>query len=71
MTLLEFKQRNKLSYARLAALIGADHATIARRFCLPKTHKDRMIPSARYMDAIITATNGAVTPNDFYTASQW
>lgn len=66
MTLREFKDQNKMSYAKLAAMIGASHATIARRFCLPKTHKDRMIPSAKYMDAIMTVTDGAVTPNDFY-----
>ena len=66
MTLREFKDQNKMSYAKLAAMIGASHATIARRFCLPKTHKDRMIPSAKYMTAIMTVTDGAVTPNDFY-----
>tara|TARA_R100001460_G_scaffold18936_1_gene39826 strand:+ start:1006 stop:1215 length:210 start_codon:yes stop_codon:yes gene_type:complete len=66
MTLREFKDQNKMSYAKLAAMIGASHATIARRFCLPRTHKDRMIPSAKYMDAIMTVTDGAVTPNDFY-----
>tara|TARA_R100000697_G_scaffold23970_1_gene31902 strand:- start:134 stop:343 length:210 start_codon:yes stop_codon:yes gene_type:complete len=66
MTLREFKDQNKMSYAKLAAMIGASHATIARRFCLPRTHKDRMIPSAKYMAAIMTVTDGAVTPNDFY-----
>ena len=66
MTLKEFKDQNKMSYAKLAAMIGASHATIARRFCLPQTHRDRMIPSAKYMTAIMTVTDGAVTPNDFY-----
>ena len=66
MKLIEYKQQKKISYAKLASLIGASHATIARRFCLPKTHKDRMIPSAKYMAAIMTVTDGAVTPNDFY-----
>lgn len=66
MTLKEFKDQNKISFAKLAALIGASHATVARRYCLPKTHKDRMIPNAKYMAAIMTVTDGAVTPNDFY-----
>jgi len=66
MTLREFKDQNKMSYAKLATMIGASHATIARRFCLPRTHKDRMIPSAKYMASIMTVTDGAVTPNDFY-----
>tara|TARA_R100000808_G_scaffold8204_1_gene23299 strand:+ start:2267 stop:2479 length:213 start_codon:yes stop_codon:yes gene_type:complete len=66
MTLKEFKDKHSLSYKKLANLIGAGDATIARRWCLPKSHKDAMIPDRRYMSNIITVTMGEVMPNDFY-----
>lgn len=71
MTLKEYKDKNNMSYSKLAKLIGVAHATVARRYCLPKEHKDHMIPNSKFMVAIMTATDGAVTPNDFYTAQRW
>tara|TARA_B100000161_G_scaffold217927_1_gene162913 strand:+ start:596 stop:817 length:222 start_codon:yes stop_codon:yes gene_type:complete len=71
MTLKEYKDKNNMSYSKLAKLIGVAHATVARRYCLPKEHKDHMIPNSKFMVAIMTATDGAVTPNDFYTAQKW
>lgn len=66
MTLEEYRQSNKLTYGKLAELIGAKHPTIARRYCLPIGHADRMIPNFDYMERIVTVTAGAVQPNDFY-----
>ena len=71
MTLKEYKDQNNLSYARLAKLIGVSHATVARRYCLPKEHKDHMIPKLKFMIAIMTVSGGAVTPNDFYAEQKW
>jgi DNA-binding transcriptional regulator YiaG len=67
MKLEQFRQDKKLSYGQLASRLGATHATIVRRWCLPKSHKQRMIPSEKYMDAIIKYTQSAVMPNDFYS----
>ena len=66
MTLEDFRKQQKLSYKQLAELLGASHATVARRWCLPRGHKDRLIPNENYMDKIILLTNGEVMPNDFY-----
>ena len=66
MKLEQFRQDKKLSYGQLASRLGAAHATIVRRWCLPKGHEQRMIPSEKYMDAIINYTQNAVQPNDFY-----
>ena len=66
MTLEEYRQAQGLTYKRLAELIGAKHPTMARRYCLPHGHKDRMIPQIEYMERIMTLTNGQVQPNDFY-----
>ena len=66
MTLEEYRQAQGLTYSKLAKLIGAKHATIARRYCLPHGHKDRMIPQVEYMERIVNFTGGMVQPNDFY-----
>ena len=66
MTLKEFRDQNKLTYKALANLLGASDATVARRWCLAKSHKDAMIPDRHYMTSIIEATRGQVMPNDFY-----
>ncbi|MGB0467944.1 MAG: helix-turn-helix domain-containing protein [Pontibacterium sp.] len=66
MTLDEYRRANKLTYKQLAEQLGASHPTIARRYCLPIGHKDRMIPNMEYMERIMTITSGAVQPNDFY-----
>ena len=66
MKLKQFKSEKELSYGQLASRLGAAHATIVRRWCLPRDHKDHMIPSEKYMKAIINYTQSAVMPNDFY-----
>lgn len=66
MKLNEFRLDKELSYGQLAARLGAAHATVVRRWCLPKGHVQRMIPSEKFMDSIINYTQSAVMPNDFY-----
>jgi hypothetical protein len=66
MTLKEFKDQKNLSYKGLAKLLGASDPTVARRWCLDKSHKDAMIPDRQFMTSIIEATMGQVMPNDFY-----
>tara|TARA_R100000654_G_scaffold21098_1_gene42599 strand:+ start:1252 stop:1464 length:213 start_codon:yes stop_codon:yes gene_type:complete len=70
MTLDEFRKSKNLSYKRLSELVGAKHATVARRWCLPQGHEQRMIPAPNYMEKIMTVTDGAVQPNDFYVRRQ-
>ncbi len=55
-----------MTLKQLADKVGAPHATVVRRWCLPIDHKDYKIPSAKYMNLIQDATMGQVTPNDFY-----
>lgn len=66
MLLNEYRTQNKLSFQKLATICGAGHATVARRWCLPTNHKDRMIPNKKFMQIIQNVTMGAVQPNDFY-----
>lgn len=66
MTLEEWRKKKGLSYVKLAALLGASHATVARRWCLPGEDESRMIPSAKFMRVIVQTTMGSVTANDFY-----
>ena len=66
MTLDDFRRQQKLTYRQLAELLGASHATVARRWCLDIDNKDRMIPAPNFMERIVNVTDGAVTPNDFY-----
>ena len=66
MTLDEWRKSQGMSYPVLARKRGAAGATVARRWCLPSDHKDRMIPSPKFMRVIQDSTHGAVQPNDFY-----
>ncbi len=66
MTLEDYRKQQKLSYKQLAELLGASHATVARRWCLGIDHKDRMIPAPDFMERIVLVTDGSVMPNDFY-----
>jgi len=66
MTLEDFRKQQKLTYRQLAELLGASHATVARRWCLGIDAKDRMIPAPEFMERIVSVTNGSVMPNDFY-----
>jgi len=66
MKLEQWRKKKDMTLTQLAEHIGAPHATVVRRWCLPKDHKDSKIPSAKYMMLIQNATLGEVTPNDFY-----
>ena len=66
MTLERWRQAQGYSYAKLAQKVGASHATVARRWCLPADHKDRMMPAPKFMRLIELASLGQVKPNDFY-----
>lgn len=66
MTLEEWRKKKGYSYAKLAEILDASHATVARRWCLPKDHKDRMIPAPKFMETITNASLGEVQANDFY-----
>ena len=66
MTLEQWRQAQGYSYAKLAQKVGASHATVARRWCLPADHKDRMMPTPEFMRLIELASLGQVKPNDFY-----
>ena len=57
MTLEDYRQQQKLSYKQLAELLGASHATVARRWCLGIDHKDRMIPAPDFMERIVLVTS--------------
>jgi len=66
MKLKRYKQSENLSYADLADMIGLDRtrAKDAERYC-----KGTTIPGKKIMLRIFEATNGAVTPNDFFDLS--
>ena len=66
MTLNDFRVAQGWSFGELARQTGAAHATVARRWCLPSDDRERKIPAARFMQTIVTISNGAVMPNDFY-----
>jgi hypothetical protein len=66
MTLEQWRVRKKLSYGKLAKLLGASHASVVSRWCRDIDDKDRMIPKPPYMEAIYRLTDGSVQPNDFY-----
>ena len=66
MSLNEWRLEKAISYSELARRLGSRHATVVRRWCLHAGHKQRMIPSMRYMHMIIELTRGSVTPTDFY-----
>jgi hypothetical protein len=66
MVLERWRKEKRLSYAKLADLLGAGHATMVRRWCRPFGAEDKVIPTTHYMERILRLTNGSVTPNDFY-----
>lgn len=66
MKLNDWRLSKNLSYRGLARKVGANHATIVRRWCLSEEHPQRLIPNTTYMKAIMLATDGAVSANDFY-----
>lgn len=70
MTLDQWRKRKGHSYKALAEMIGATHASVARRWCLPLDDDDYMIPKPKYMLSIVEVTGGAVQPNDFYLSRE-
>tara|TARA_B100000989_G_scaffold118022_1_gene86852 strand:- start:441 stop:653 length:213 start_codon:yes stop_codon:yes gene_type:complete len=66
LTLDDYRKKKNWSYGQLAHLLDAGHAQMARRWCLPMKHKDRLVPRQRYMSRIIELTKGEVQPNDFF-----
>ena len=66
MKLEEFRIKQGWSLTELAHRVEASHATVARRWCLPPGHKDRLVPSPAYMQKSVDVSDGSVMPNDFY-----
>ncbi len=66
MQLDNFRTNQGWSLTKLAEEVGASHATVVRRWCLPMGHKDRLVPSPTYMQKIVDVSEGSVMPNDFY-----
>mgnify|MGYP003119666375 CR=1 FL=1 len=65
MTLEEFRLSKNLTYGQLSRMLGVTHTKMVHRWCKPFDDPERQIPG-KYMDVIVRATHGAVTPNDFY-----
>lgn len=66
MTLNEYRNLRGWTYSELARMVGAPHATIVRRWCLPEDQPHHKKPSAKYLSRIMKMTDGAVSANDFY-----
>tara|TARA_R100000655_G_scaffold5265_1_gene16297 strand:- start:465 stop:680 length:216 start_codon:yes stop_codon:yes gene_type:complete len=66
LKLNDWRLSKNFSYRDLAKKLGAGHATMVRRWCLPHDHVDHKKPSTQYMKIIMLATDGAVSANDFY-----
>lgn len=62
MTLAEYLKREKLTDAQFAGQIGVERSTVTRL-------RGNQVPSSKTMAAIIAATNGEVTANDFFDAA--
>lgn len=66
MVLDAYRRKKGWSYSELARQLGAAHATVARRWCLGFDDDQRLIPSVKFMERIVTLTAGEVRPDDFY-----
>jgi transcriptional regulator with XRE-family HTH domain len=60
MTLAAWMRNQGIADEDLAATLGIDRSTVSR------LRRGRKIPSTRLMEKIAQATDGAVTPNDFF-----
>jgi DNA-binding transcriptional regulator YdaS (Cro superfamily) len=58
-------RENRVSVATFATHINVTRAAVGK-WLLPFTDNNRQVPKARLMPAIHAATNGEVTPADFY-----
>ena len=65
MKLSDFKKQQGLSYEQLTTLIGdcSESAVI-------KWERGERVPQKDQMERIFRATNGAVTPNDFFDIAE-
>lgn len=61
MKLAGYMSEHALTYAEFARRIGSAHARTVERYA-----KGHQRPNAMMMAAIVRATGGAVTPNDFF-----
>ena len=61
MRLADYLKSHQLSYAAFARRIGSGHARTVERYA-----KGMQRPNSTMMVAIVDATNGDVTPNDFF-----
>ena len=61
MTLEEWRKKRGLSYTALAELLVAGNAGVVRKWCLPRDHKDSVVPNDENMMVIQQTTLGAVT----------
>lgn len=66
MTLNDYRNKKGWSLSELARKLGAPHATVVRRWCLPFGDQRRLIPNINYMLRIVEVSAGEVMPNDFY-----
>lgn len=64
MQLASFLRESGISLNAFARQIGAKNARTVQRYT-----KHGRIPSSRMMQKIVTATEGKVQPNDFYSAA--
>ena len=60
MRLSRYIKKNDLSFAKFADLIEVEPRSVARYA------QGTRIPAPKVMEAIYTATEGVVTPNDFH-----
>ena len=65
MTLEEYRQKNNLSYRKLANQLGFKEATMIRTWGLPLDNPQAQTPGPKNMSKILDLTKSAVTPNDF------
>lgn len=61
MQLADYLLQHGLTYAEFARRVGSDHARTVERYA-----KGKQRPNAAMMTAVVRATAGEVTPNDFY-----
>jgi hypothetical protein len=61
MKLSQYLTDNKVTYATFAERIGAGHARTVQRYA-----QGARMPDAKMMPRIVEATDGEVTPNDFF-----
>ena len=64
MRLADYLQEKKLTVEAFGALIGRSHTSVVRYVSGERT------PGRSTMERIVSATEGRVTPNDFYSTAQ-